>query len=53
MDEPEENQESDQEDQDFPMEMENGHITDSNSGAEGENSSGEFSYSIYQLTPFI
>lgn len=37
MDEPEEIPESDQED--FPMEMENGHITDSNSGAEEENSS--------------
>jgi len=44
MDEPEEIPESDQED--FPMEMENGHITDSNSGAEEENSSGEFSYLI-------
>lgn len=49
MDEPEEIPESDQEDQDFPMEIENGHITDSNSGVEGENSSGEFSYLIYCL----
>ncbi|XP_050299430.1 protein cereblon [Anthonomus grandis grandis] len=41
MAEPEENQdpESDQDDQNFPMEIENGHITDSNSGAEGQNSS--------------
>ncbi|XP_066144585.1 protein cereblon [Euwallacea fornicatus] len=39
MAEPEENQDSDQEEQSFPMEIENGHITDSNSSAEGENSS--------------
>lgn len=35
------NQDNDQDDQNFPMEIENGHITDSNSGAEGDSSDDE------------